>query len=99
MAGPVAVVPVRGGLPVRASVCAGAAVVARMGVAVRGRRKLLAGPTPCKSLNAGSRFLQGCDMALRARGPDFRLPTAPADGHDRYRRFIVGGWDARRGGR
>jgi len=45
---------------------------------------LLGGLTPAISLNVGSRF-QGCYMVPRARGPDFRLPTAPADGHDRYR--------------
>ena len=35
-------------------------------------------------------------MVLRARGPDFRLPPAPADGRDRNRPLIVGAADARR---
>src|SRR6266851_2407910 len=40
------------------------------------------GPDPGHKPDAGS-CLEGCELALRARGPDFRLPPAPAGGRDR----------------
>ena len=40
------------------------------------------GPDPGHKPDAGS-CLEGCELALRARGPDFRLPSAPAGGRDR----------------
>src|SRR5690348_12888728 len=58
----------------------------------------MAGPTPGTSLNAGS-CLVGCALALRARGPDFRLPPAPAGGRDRYRILMIGDRDGRGRGR
>src|SRR5690349_23334179 len=56
----------------------------------------MAGPTPGTSLNAGSRLV-GCALALRARGPDFRLPPAPAGGRDRYRILMIGDRDGEAG--
>ena len=40
------------------------------------------GPDPGHKPDAGS-CPEGCELALRARGPDFRLPSAPAGGRDR----------------
>ena len=40
------------------------------------------GPGPGHKPDAGS-CPEGCELALRARGPDFRLPSAPAGGRDR----------------
>ena len=56
------------------------------------------GPDPGHKPDAGS-CLEGCELALRARGPDFRLPPAPAGGRDRYRILMIGDRDGRGRGR
>ena len=59
---------------------------------------LFGGPDPVHKSDAGS-CLEGCELVLRARGPDFRLPLAPAGGRDRYRILMIGERDGRGRGR
>jgi hypothetical protein len=44
----------------------------------------LGGLDPVNQSDAG-RCLEGCELALHARGPDFRMPSAPAGGLTAYR--------------
>jgi hypothetical protein len=56
------------------------------------------GPDPGKQSERRELAFEGRELVLRARGPDFRLPTAPADGHDRVIRVLIIGVHGGRGG-